>query len=239
MKFMVAKKELTLKERAERKAKRIEGHRDRAAIVGTERAWKRWAMKEISDREFFETKPIKDLFNNMLKRLERGWKNRRLCREDFEEVMLYAAVEVLYGYSWASDYYLYETIKLAIQREAIDVTRTVENRCNEIWANALPLSDGFDMFYPDKRVDVVKHVTDRLTVEEMLNHWCLTEAERQLLRVVYENHDASLRELADLSGVKHKMEVSRTLQKIRGKLESFGFGQESPEEAPEQKREVR
>lgn len=54
------------------------------------------------------------------------------------------------------------------------MTLTVEYKRNKIWSTALPLADGFDQFYPDHRVDVEKHVTDRLSVEELLNHWSLT-----------------------------------------------------------------
>lgn len=101
---MGTKQELTLRELDEKKAKRIIDHRDRAAIVGTERAWKRFALGEITEREFFDLKPVKDLMNKKLDGLAKDLKNRRLCREDFEEVLFEEAVNVLYNYSWTLEY---------------------------------------------------------------------------------------------------------------------------------------
>jgi RNA polymerase sigma factor (sigma-70 family) len=161
---------------------------------------------------------IHKLIHGAAKRWARSWQNKRIPFEDFLSVFYEKAWEVIQDYTWATDFYLYETISEAINKRGKDLVRqATRTDRRKAFHEAYSLKEGFEDFYPDP-VNVAQLVTDRLYKEQVLQDPELTDRERRVLLEVYKG--GSQREIAGKLG-KDRKTVSRTMDHLRHKLDSY------------------
>lgn len=147
------------------------------------------------------------------------WRNKRLYEDDFASVFWEEAEKVCYGPK-NFDYLTYETIMVAMDRRAIDLTRKAtltkqgEFECSVARFNR-------EEAFKDQAVSIEDEVLNKLVVQQILNDPALTMEERHLLAVIYETPNLSFQELACLSGLKHHEQVRRILTRIKNKLSDY------------------
>lgn len=148
---------------------------------------------------------------------ENKWKNKRLCKEDFESAFYEAAWELTTKYNYYCDFYYYETLCLVWERKAIDITRKLKTKKGKFQTSILPLDKGSEEFISDG-TNMEEDIVNYDLVVNILNDENLTKLERQLLKTLYTNPDLSYRDIAEELGLNHHEQVRRILSKINKKL---------------------
>lgn len=129
-------------------------------ILKVEKAWEKMSYRldlrndrdpiwfnELQDKtryELLQHENIQRLIHGAAKRWARLYKHRRLTFEDFLSVFYQTAWKVIDDYSWATDFYLYETMSRAIQKRGISVLRESRRDKRRVLHEALPLFDGWE-----------------------------------------------------------------------------------------------
>jgi len=188
---------------------------------------KQWESLKVEGREddLLLSDPSFDLVHRLIKGKARGWgrayKNNRLTVEDFESCFYETVWLTIGNYSWTSEFYLYETIKIAIEsRGKMILRKYLQTDRRRAFHEALPLIDGFEQFYPDKRApDIAAVVVDRLVFEQqVLRDPKLTTSERITLSVLCDG--GSQRDAARALNT-NRRKISTAVCRIRSKLEPY------------------
>ncbi|MFV1010687.1 hypothetical protein [Bacillus cereus] len=146
------------------------------------------------------------------------WGSKRLSKSDFKSVFYEAVLRLLDTYTWYQTFYFYEELCLKLDNRGLDIVKKSRTKQGKFDVNVLPLKDETAEFIADTRVDIETDVINNDLVERILNDSSLTEQERMLLQAIYYNPDASYRKLAEIVGLNHHEQVTRSLSKIKKKL---------------------
>lgn len=154
----------------------------------------------------------------------RKWLNYWLDASDFESAFWEESRKIVGNFSWTGGYgkfLLYETLLLAWDREAIDVTKKA-TRTNKgrVFHTALPLSDEFEKYYPDPNVNIEETVTNKLVIEQFMNEQVITPMERKLLQAIIAFPGSTLRELSSMLNL-NKNTISRMNTRIGNKFKQL------------------
>ncbi|MCY8938085.1 hypothetical protein [Peribacillus frigoritolerans] len=187
-------------------------------ILQIEKLWESYALNRTDESRDKLLNSLKFCIHQKAEAWERKWKNKRLYKEDFQTIFYETAWKLCDDYSHYQEFYFYETLCLAFKRRGIDLTRKLRTKQGRFEVNALPLLEETSQYLPDKRVDIENDVLNRDLIERVLTDESLTEQERGLLQVIYDNPDSSNRDIAILAGLNHHHQVTRSLTKIKGKL---------------------
>ena len=152
------------------------------------------------------------------------WLNYWLDASDFESAFWEESRKIVGNFSWTGGngkFLLYETLLLAWDREAKDVTRKATRTYKgRVFHTALPLADEFERFYPDPTVNIEETVTNKLVIEQFMNEQVITPNERMLLQAMIAFPGSTLRELASMLNLS-KNTVSRMNCRIGKKLKQL------------------
>ncbi|MEH7441120.1 hypothetical protein V7201_02185 [Bacillus sp. JJ1122] len=216
--MLVKQAELKLLPMAERKLEGLKKRRPEKVdyILQIERLWEEYAMNRS---EFNLNRLLKQL-EFTINRKAAYWGNRykQIPTADFISRFYEVVWEVCMEYNHYQDFYLFETVCLVIERRGIDLTRKLKTEKGSFEKNILPLKEETADYIPDPRVNVESDVIDRDTVEQILNEDSLNTKERRLLQALYCNPELSYRDLAKVAGYNHHTEVTRSLDKIKMKI---------------------
>lgn len=154
----------------------------------------------------------------------RRWANKRLSSHDFESVFWVETYKLFQKYTEEGihpDFLFFETLKLMLERRAIDVVRkATKTKKGAIHHDIDGLGENFEQTYSDSD-DIEKEVTDKMFVNVLISDGTLTDDERHLLEVMHANPGATLRELAEQTVFNHPQKVSRAMKRVRGKLAKY------------------
>jgi hypothetical protein len=144
----------------------------------------------------------------------------RLYPDDFEAVFWEAVqTTILEDYS-GGDFWLYENILKKIDSRALDKIRWAKRKCRKHDYMADSLDAITDM--PDPRTSNIEDdVCNRDLIQQMMLEQSLNDNERRLLRYLYDEPDASLRQIASDLELGHKETARRMLHRLRQKLTKY------------------
>lgn len=197
-------------------------------ILTVERLWEEFALAldapEIRERRLHKLlKALQFTIQKKAETLERKWVNKKISAADFESEFWITAWELCEEkYSPHTPFYLYETFLLALDRKGIDVVRKytrVKKRTLNTGSLSL-LEHAKDWLSSGE--DIEGHITDRMLVEQILRDKVLTDLEREILWIKYEDPDLSLRKIGEKLGM-HVEEVRRTMVRIKKKLRDYDY----------------
>ncbi|TVY00996.1 hypothetical protein FPZ49_32915 [Paenibacillus cremeus] len=123
------------------------GHVDK--ILRTEEKWGELSIKAHTRREICLSNELLDydlvrrLIHGAAHRWARAYRDKRITFEDFLSSFYEAAWRVIERYTWATDFYLFETISNAIKRRGQSMLRAAGNDKRRAFHEALPLADDF------------------------------------------------------------------------------------------------
>jgi hypothetical protein len=215
------KKPSELQQLLEDKRTRLAAMKNRAKadkILGTEGKWEKLVWDGRAD-ELLEHDPVKKLIKGAASGWGRMYKKYRLSSHDFESVFYQVAWNVIANYTWATQFFLYEMIRQAINSQGMNLVRDCFASCRGAHHKALALEE----FYVDESAPTMADVlVDKLFEEQFLLDPRLTELERRIFWSVYddENEKASQRKVARQTGIDRRV-VSQTMNHLRRKLEPY------------------
>lgn len=222
--MLVKKTELKQLPMAERKLEGLKKRRKPSIVkyvLEVEKLWEEYAFDPTEENMNRILKKCKFMISKKASFLETQWGNNGLKKSDFESVFYETAWVVCQQYTHYQEFYLYETIHLALKRKSIDVTRYLMTKQGAFNKDVLSLDklkeDAGDIIQ-DYSIDVEQEVINNDTVNKILNDSSLTVEEKRLLQVIHSNPDSSNRDIALLAGLKHHTEVTRSLEKIKSKF---------------------
>lgn len=198
-----------------------------AFIEHIESVYLKFEAREIDQNEFLaEIKPTIDFYAEMY---VRKWSKWRVSRHDFESIFWEHAVRTIQKYRRTEndDFFLLEHLERTFKSRAIDLVRKVTQTKQGRFEHGIASLDSDEKYrYIASEVDVEKEVTDRMIVEDMLSDKSLTTEEQTLLALMYEEPDASDRQLAELMSkdfpkIKYNVQISRMKDSIRRKLSQY------------------
>lgn len=170
---------------------------------------------------------VKYSLQKKAKKYGEKWVNYWLDASDFESAFWEESRKIVANFSWTGGYgkfLLYETLLLAWDREAIDVTKKA-TRTNKgrVFHTALPLSDEFEKYYPDPNVNIEETVINKLVIEQFMNEQAVTPKERMLLQAIIAFPGSTLRELASMLNL-NKNTISRMNTRLGTKFNQlYGY----------------
>jgi len=207
--------------------KKIEGLKLRQSpqkvtfILAIEKVWEVYALNRTE-------KNLNRLINAVEFSLQRKaeswgykWENKRLSKDDFLSVFYETVWKLADSYTHYQNFYFYETLCLAIDRAGIDLTRKLLTKQVIFEVSTVSFFDEAPDYLPDKSIDIEKDLEMKELIHCILSAESLAKEERQLLQVIYDNPDASYRQIAELTGLKHHENVVRALRKIFKKINLF------------------
>ncbi|MCI3920402.1 hypothetical protein MO973_09160 [Paenibacillus sp. TRM 82003] len=197
------------------KRRRIDIMKNRAKaekIIQTEEKWIELQM-EGRAVELLRYPHVERLLNGAAFGWSQAYRDKRLTYADFHSEFLEVVWLTIVHYEWASDFFLYEKIRKAIESRGKSLLRSTEYDVRKAFHEAVPLKNDFDEFMPDSAPSIEDIVTERLYIEQEL-----TELERDVLTVIKEG--GSQREASDLLG-EDRRKVSKTVIRLREKLEPY------------------
>lgn len=106
--------------------------------------------------------------------------NLRLGKADFESLFYDVVLKQIGEYSWANDFYLYETLTKSMDSRALDLIRKVKAKKRSTTNLAVPLLDDFEAVYPSKD-QVEDSVVNRLYLNQIMSDPSLTKQERKII----------------------------------------------------------
>jgi hypothetical protein len=184
-----------------------------------------YALEEKWDEYlYYGEEDFTPLYNILQKRVERiaknrakYWKNKRISHHDFESAYWEEIWRIVKDYDGLGEFYLYETILLAINRRSHDVTRNAtvkgNNRINHL---AESLNEQIH-FIPT--VNIENEITTKILVEQIISDASLSDSERNLLKTIYEYPEAKTnQQLAALLGLPHRETIRRMLKRVQEKV---------------------
>ncbi|WP_028400507.1 sigma-70 family RNA polymerase sigma factor [Ectobacillus panaciterrae] len=196
-------------------------------ILKVEKMWETFAL--AFDREDREQRLEKLLIEfgftiqTKAEALANRWNNKKIPVADFEhEFWITAWLLCEENYNHYTEFYLYETLLLALERKSVDVVRKYTNvKRQAVNTDSLPLLTEADNLYPSDE-DIEKQATDRILVQQLLSDETLTAQERGILETMYEHSDSSYRKIGEELGLHHE-QVKRNLERIRRKLRHYEY----------------
>jgi hypothetical protein len=187
-------------------------------IQQTEKKWEELAQKDRKI-ELLQYEPIRSLIFGAANRWGCKYQNYRLTSDDFLSVFYQVAWKEIMSYTWATDFYLYETLSKAIQSQGRSLLRdSLVTHRRRAFHEALPLLDGFHEFYPDQLLDIENDIIEKIYEEQMLLDPLMTHSERCILHIIY--HGGSQREAARQLKTDRRT-VSREVVCLQGKLKEY------------------
>ncbi|PEM14470.1 sigma-70 family RNA polymerase sigma factor [Bacillus wiedmannii] len=196
-------------------------------ILRIEKLWEEFAMEFNQEaREQRLEKLLEELrftIQTKAEALAKKWINKKISAEDLEhEFWITAWTLCIEKYNHYQDFYLYETLLLALERKSIDVIRKyTKTKKQAINADSLPLLSKANNLYPSDE-DIEKQATDRILVQQILRDELVSVQEQKILEIIYENPNLSYRKISDILGI-HMEQVRRTLGRIKRKLRSYEY----------------
>lgn len=187
-------------------------------ILSIEILWEAYAWNRTDENMQRLLNSFKFMLHRKAESWHNRWKNKRLHKDDFLSVFYEAAGELCDDYIHYQEFYFYETLCLVVHRRGIDLTRKLLRKQTHFEVAALPLFDETADYLPDISVDIENDVVTNDLVGRILSDGSLTEKERWLLQVIYDNPDSSDREIARIAGLNHNYEVTRILRRIKKKI---------------------
>lgn len=192
-----------------------------AHILRIEKLWENYAWNPTDENLHRLLSSVKFTIYRKAEAWHNRWKNKRLCKDDFLSAYYETAWKLCESYSHYQEFYFYETLCLAINRRGIDLTRKLLRKQTDFEVAAIPLLDETADYLPDKRINIENDVVINDLTGRILKDESLTMKERQLLQVIYDNPDASNREIASIAGLNHHYSVTRSLRRIKQKINHF------------------
>ncbi len=190
-----------------------------------------WALQKAWQKSIFRGgdldivyEMIRPNITRVAERYERKYSRKRLSRHEFESALWKVAWDIVEPDKVAHNgFLLLELLELAWERRAVNVVRDALNPRQERFEHImLSYDDTVDRKRPDKR-HFEEEIVNSMLVRQMLEEESLTEKERMFLQLLYENSDASLRELAGLMGYRHYMQAERIRERLRVKLDQYNI----------------
>lgn len=154
---------------------------------------------------------------------ERRYWSVRLSYHDFEAELWKITYDALEYYESVQDidceFTLVETLELFWKYRMKDFIKScLYTEKNKPWYTATTLADEFDEFWADESLNPEQLYLMKETVNEMFNHPSLSDTERKLLEVIYDNPDGSYREWGEEIGINHPETVRRHIKSLKMKL---------------------
>lgn len=109
-----------------------------------------WLRKVHQGRmdELLSFEPVHKLIHGAAYCWSRSNRDRRIPFDEFLSAFYEAVWKVIDGYTWATDFYLYETMSKAIQKRGKAILRDCLGAdCRKVLHEALPLVDGFEELF--------------------------------------------------------------------------------------------
>lgn len=221
---LVAKKELKQLSFTERKLAGLQKRKPDQVdyILSIEKLWEAYAWNRTDENMQRLLNSFKFMLHRKAEAGERKWKNKRLHKDDFLSVFYETAGKLCDDYCHYQAFYFYETLCLAIDRRGIDLTRKLTTKQGRFEVAALPLFDETADYLPDISVDIENDVVTNDLVGRILKDESLTDKERRLLQIIYDNPKTSNPAISVLSDLKSHQQVDRYLNRIQNKL-SFNY----------------
>ncbi|WP_128083469.1 hypothetical protein [Paenibacillus sp. DMB5] len=91
--------------------------------------------------ELLRFDPVRRLIYGAAYRWTNAYQDKRLTFEDFLSAFYEAVWRVIDAYTWATDFYLYETMSRAIQKRGLSILRATGTDKRRAFHEALPLAD--------------------------------------------------------------------------------------------------
>lgn len=207
----------------ESKRKRIERFpKDRIdKILATEKKWADLALTVETGQtdELLRFSQIQKLVYGAACRWGKKYHCYRISTDDFLSVFYQAAWQTIDNYTWVTDFYLYETISKNIQNRGKSLLRdSLATDQRRSFHEALSLTEGFEKFYPDNRIDVELIATDNTFETQFLQDQALLAVDRRVLRIMYAG--GSERAAAEQIEVSRR-KISNSMMRIRDKLAPY------------------
>lgn len=133
----------------EAKQKRIAAMYPRERVEKILRTEEKWGeLSRAGDTyDLLRYDPIHRLIYGAAYRWGRAYHNKRIPFEDFLSVFYEAAWRAIERYTWATDFYLYETLSRDIQSRGMSIIRAAGRDKRKALHEALPLAEDFaDLF---------------------------------------------------------------------------------------------
>lgn len=147
------------------------------------------------------------------------WNNKRISSADFESKLFELFWNLCKTYKPGPEFYLVETFGQVIRKRQVDVVRAFTSRQrvfeNEMTSFEKAETQGQSIA---SDVDIEKEFLSKELIQQIFTDDSLTQKERQLLQMIYDNPDSSYRKIADNLGLKSHKQVTRSLCKIKNKL---------------------
>lgn len=187
------------------------GRNMQARIRRVEAEWGRCALAGCLDEVL-----AFDEVQALIKREAAEWARKtsyiRLDMADFMSEFYEAAWHVIDSYTWATDFYMYETLRLTFRSRALNLIKRSSRNKRKYDHTALPLLYADTIPAPD---DVEQRVTDSVFVEEVFNDPTWTAFERDVLTARYDGE--SVASIALRLGRDRKT-VRAALERVKAKL---------------------
>lgn len=149
----------------------------------------------------------------------RKWAKRNpgIDPADFESAMSEAVWDVVKRYDPANtEFYLYETVLIALDRSCIDTVRSNTGyRRKSAVTSIVPLES---VLAVASDTDMAEMICDRLFIEQMIDDNSLSDDDKRLLRLLYSDVSLSHNDIAVICGMNNGMAVKRQLKQIATKL---------------------
>lgn len=196
-------------------------------ILKVERVWEKYALAFGREQRAHLLDSLLREFQFVIqkkaKAMARKWGSKKIPEADFEHAFWITAWQLCEErYNHYTEFYLYETLLLALERKGMDIIRKhTKTKKRALNTASVRLHEKAAYLFPSDE-DIEKQVTDRMLVEQILSDEVLTSDERLLLETIYQNPDLSYRAISREIGTHHE-QVKRNLERIRRKLQHYKY----------------
>ncbi|MCI2253434.1 hypothetical protein L2D08_03540 [Domibacillus sp. PGB-M46] len=159
---------------------------------------------------------------------EKKYKSVRLSYHDFEAELWKITFAAIQYYEESGDidteFMLVETLEMFWKTRMIDFIKScLYTEKHSPWYKAATLDEKSIERLPDNSPSMEQQYIYKETIEEMFNAEELTEKERELLALIYDNPSGSLREWGSELGVPHPQTVRRLFDSLKNKLVKYNI----------------
>ncbi|MDF2039355.1 MULTISPECIES: hypothetical protein [Cytobacillus] len=176
------------------------------------------------------TRELKFTINKKAEWYAYRYRNARLSYQDFEAEFWKITWDAIEYYEQGGDFEsfegaeftLVETLELFWKNRIIDFIRScLYTKKHNPWYTAASLSDDFNEYWPDTSLLQDEQLIINETIDELFCDKSLTEDERRLLEIIYDNPTESLREWGEKFGFNHPETVRRRYLSLKRKLSKY------------------
>lgn len=166
--------------------------------------------------------------NAFVKREAAKWAYRckayRLYADDFESDFRFKVASSALNYPFEKNGKFFDYLRKVLANAALDLIRSAKTKKNAVNHMAKSLDRPSVLLKYERNHHVPSPEQDVLSsmmIEEMANEPTLAEEERQMFRLLSNDPEMTLQELADELGLKSRMQASRTKERLARKLQKY------------------